>query len=114
MSNLIRTKQVGDILVIYIQPKRLTDDLDIYEVFTAVLQKIDEGNDRLILNFGTVEFLSSSALGKMVSVNKRIKKESGSLALCSIRPTIWKAFELTGLNKQFQQFDDETEALANI
>ena len=114
MSNLIKSKQVGDVLVIYIQPKRLTDDLDIHEVFTAILQTIEEGSERIVLHFGLVEFLSSSALGKMVSVNKRIKKAGGSLALCAIRPTIWKAFELTGLNKQFQQFADETEALANI
>ena len=65
----------------------------------------------LLLNFESVEYLSSAALGKLITLNKRIKEENGELKLCNIIPEIYEVFRITKLNRLFEIFDDMEQAL---
>jgi len=71
-----------------------------------------EGRDKLLLNFSQVEFLSSSALGKLITLDKKMKAKSGKLKLCNIRPEIYEVFAITRLNRLFDIKDEEADALA--
>jgi anti-sigma B factor antagonist len=66
----------------------------------------------LLLNFFNVEFLSSAALGKLITLDKKVKANGGRLKLSNIRPEIYEVFAITKLNKLFDIKDDETDALA--
>lgn len=57
---------------------------------------------KLVLDFAKVEFMSSAALGKLVSLEKRVRKSSGQIRLCRIRPEIYEVFQITSLDKVFQ------------
>jgi len=85
-----------------------------------VLQKIGEEMgqlaasdecDRLLLSFAGVGFLSSAALGKLITLNKRMKERGGQLKLCDICPEVQSVFTLTSLNQIFDIQEDEAAAL---
>ena len=66
----------------------------------------------MLLNFSNVEFLSSAALGKLITLDKKVKANAGRLKLSNIRPEIYEVFAITKLNKLFDIKDDEADALA--
>ena len=59
------------------------------------------GINKVIFNFGNVNFMSSAFLGLLVRVRKWVAEAGGSLELCNIAPNIYKVFEITRLNNIF-------------
>ena len=70
----------------------------------------EEHRKNIVLNFAAVGFLSSSALGKLITLEKKVKASGGKLRLSNIRPEIYEVFAITKLNKLFEIKDDEAEA----
>ena len=66
----------------------------------------------VLLNFTNVDFLSSAALGKLITLDKKVKADSGKLKLSNIRPEIYDVFAITKLNRLLDIKDDEAAALA--
>ena len=107
----IETVSKDDILTIYIRDERLVEPAQLSRLFEdldEVLGKTSE--DRLILDFGAVEFMASSALGKLVQLSKKAKEYKAKLKLCSIRPDIYEVFKITKLYKVFDIAKDEEAA----
>ena len=71
----------------------------------------DLGRRKLLLNFGNVEYLSSAALSKLITLNKKLQQVGGKLILCNIDANIREVFEITRLNKVFSIFPDEEAGL---
>jgi anti-anti-sigma factor len=83
-----------------INESKLLDDECIKEMQTVLLELVDSGkHSKLLLNFSEVEFLSSSFLGTLVKVHKRMQEQNGVLTLINIAPKILKVFKITQLNK---------------
>jgi anti-sigma B factor antagonist len=66
----------------------------------------------ILLDFADVEFLSSAALGKLITLDRKVKSAKGRLKMCNIRPEILEVFQVTKLNKVFDIRADEAEAIA--
>ena len=49
-----------------------------------------------------MEFLSSGALGKFISLNKKLRVAGGQLTLCNIAPEIHEVLKILKLNKLFR------------
>ena len=74
---------------------------------------VDElGRRKILLNFGNVDFMSSAALGKLITLDRKVKAAKGRLKLSNIRPEILEVFQITKLNKVFDIRTDEAEAIA--
>ncbi len=83
-----------------INQSKLLDDESIKEMQNTLLDIVDTAkHDKLLLNFSEVEFLSSSFLGTLVKVHKRIREKNGELTLINIAPKILKVFKITQLDK---------------
>ena len=93
----------------------VTGDVDVYT--SPVLRKtlmtlIDQGHDRLIVNLQHVAYIDSTGLGVLIGAHRRLRAASGSIRLASLNPHITKLFEIAGLVKIFELFEDERSALA--
>ena len=64
------------------------------------------------LNFDGVEFLSSAALGKLITLDRKVKSHKGRLRMSNIRREIYDVFLVTKLNKVFDIHDGEAEAIS--
>jgi len=105
--------EVGEVAVVRFRDQKILDDLNIQELGQELFGLVEaENRSKLLLNFSGVDFLSSSALGKLITLDKKVKAVGGMLKLCRIRPEIYEVFAITKLNRLFDIKDEEADALA--
>lgn len=105
-------QEVGDVSVVSFTLSKILDEQIIQAIGDQLYQLVDEmGRRKVVLNFNKVEYLSSAALGKLITLHKKLQAAKGKLALCNIDPKIFEVFEITGLKKVFKIFNDEQDAL---
>lgn len=109
----LETNQVGDVTVIRFRDRKIVEDLSIQELGQEMFQLVEtENRGKLLLNFSTVDFLSSAALGKLITLDKKMKAHGGTLKFSNIKPEIFEVFCITKLDRLFDIKDDEADALA--
>jgi anti-sigma B factor antagonist len=109
----LEINKVGDVTVVRFRDRKIVEDLSIQELGQEMFQLVEaEGREKLLLNFSTVDFLSSAALGKLITLDKKVKAHRGTLKLSNIKPEIFEVFCITRLNRLFDIKDDEADALA--
>jgi anti-sigma B factor antagonist len=79
----------------------------------AVLQLVEGGDTRLVLDLAGLEFLDSSGLGAMVSILKALGNR-GALAVCGVRGAVLSLFQLTRMDKVFTILDGRDDAVARL
>ncbi len=65
----------------------------------------------IAVNLAGVTFVDSTALSTLVSGMKRARQRKGDLRLCCLQRPVRMIFELTRLDKAFEIFAGEDEAL---
>jgi anti-sigma B factor antagonist len=107
--------EVGDVTVVRFRDHKIVEDLNIQELGLEMFQLVEKDRRaKLLLNFSLVEFLSSAALGKLITLDKKVKAHGGLLKLSNIRPEIFEVFAITKLNRLFDIKEDEADALATF
>lgn len=77
------------------------------DVYTAPLLRqklvdlIDAGTMKIVVNLEPVAFLDSTGLGVLVAALNRLRRQGGDLELICSQPRILRVFEITGLTKVF-------------
>jgi anti-sigma B factor antagonist len=105
-------EEIGDVTLARFIDKKILDETNIQIIGNQLFGLVDEdGRSKIILDFTNVEYLSSAALGKLITMDKKVKGARGSLRLCSIRPEIYEVFAITKLNKLFKIYEDQEKAL---
>ena len=66
--------------------------------------------ERVILDFQKVQFMSSSMLGKLVQIHRKCKEFKVKLKLAGINREIMNVFKITKLDKLFDIEKDEVAA----
>jgi anti-sigma B factor antagonist len=103
---------VGDVTVVTFIDKKILDEQNIQIIGEQLFDLVDNQNrKKILLNFANVEFLSSAALGKLITMNKKAQAANGKLAMCKIAREIIEVFEITRLDRLFKIFKDEQAAL---
>jgi len=113
----LEVSEVGDVTVVHFRDQRIIDDLAIQETGQELVQLVEEeggGRKKLLLNFSEVGFMSSAALGKLITLNKKMKAQGGTVRMCNIRPDIQEVFAITRLDRLFDIKKDEEEALTDF
>ena len=88
------------------------------DVYTApqfreqLIQLVDQGHRRIVVDLEGVEFLDSTGLGVLVGGLKRVRSHDGDLALVCTQRRILKVLEITGLTKVFSIHDSVDAAVA--
>jgi anti-sigma B factor antagonist len=108
----LEVEDIGDVTVVKFVDRRILDEQNIQIIGDQLFGLVDEvGRRKLLLNFGNVEFLSSAALGKFITLQKKLQAANGRLILCNIDPDILEVFEITKLDKFFTITKDEQSGL---
>jgi anti-sigma B factor antagonist len=109
----LAVNEVGDVTVIRFRDNKIIEDINIQELGQELFHLVEaESRKKLLLNFTAVDFLSSAALGKLITLDKKMKAAGGILKLSNIRPEIYEVFAITKLNRLFDIKEDEVDALA--
>lgn len=115
MSNhrRIQVSESNDVTVVRFVDRKILDEANIHELGQELFQLVEnDKRPKIVLNFTEVEFLSSAALGKLITMDKKAKQHGSQIILTNIRPEIYEVFAITKLNRLFNMKDDESDALA--
>ncbi|MEM8947515.1 MAG: STAS domain-containing protein [Planctomycetota bacterium] len=115
MSNLsrIEVSDSASVSVVRFQDQKIIDPEAIQELGQELFDLVErDDRKKIVLNFATVEFLSSAALGKLITFEKKAKRNETKLILTNISPEIFQVFAITNLDKLFTIKDTEADALA--
>lgn len=108
----ITFEDIGDVTVVKFTDKKILDEQNIQAIGDDLFKLVDElGRKKLLLDFASVEFLSSAFLGKLIRLHQRMVAVGGKLVLCGITPVILEIFVLTKLDKMLRIEKDEQTGL---
>jgi anti-sigma B factor antagonist len=104
--------EVKDVTVARFTDKKILDESNIQIIGNQLFSLVDEDHrQKIVLDFTNVEYLSSAALGKLITLDKKVKASGGKLRLCSIRSDILEVFKITRLDKLFTIRENREKAL---
>ncbi len=66
---------------------------------------------KVIFNLSELNFIDSSGIGVFYGRRKLIKTDGGKCAFASVNPKIGRFIHISGLNKMFEVYDTEEDAL---
>ena len=92
----------------------LTGEVDIYTAprfRECMIELLDAGVDRLVIDLSGVTFIDSTALGVLVGTHRSLAAGERLAIACS-HPDVLNIFELTGLDATFDIFSTFDDALA--
>lgn len=108
-------EESGDVTIARFVDKKILDEGNIQIIGNQLFSLVeDDGRLKIILDFSNVEYLSSAALGKLITMDKKVKTAKGKLRLCTVRPDIYEVFAITKLNKLFDMRDTLEQALEGM
>ncbi|HUT29491.1 MAG TPA: STAS domain-containing protein [Sedimentisphaerales bacterium] len=91
-----------DETIVTLNDEKILQPEHIKEFEDSIMLIVEQGRRlNLALDFCHVKFMSSSFLGLLIKIHKRMCERKGRLRLCNISPDIYKVFEITRLDKVF-------------
>jgi len=81
------------------------------ELKQQVLEQLEGGDQKFVIDFANTGYIDSSGLGVLVSLSKKIREQGGELRLSSLNEDLRTLFELTKLDTLFRIADDKAQAL---
>jgi anti-sigma B factor antagonist len=84
------------------------------ELKQKVLDELESGDRKFLIDFARTGYIDSSGLGVLVSLSKKIREQGGQLRLSSLNEDLRTLFELTKLDTLFQISETREEGLEQI
>ena len=79
-----------------------------------LLDHINGGARRLLLDFSKLQYISSAGLRIVLLAAKRIKSRGGRMALCSLNRQIHEVFEISGFSSILDILPSYDDAVARL
>ena len=103
-------KHPGGVVVVEVDGQLIVGNRQ--ELKQKVLDALEEGSKKFLIDFSKTGYIDSSGLGVLVSLSKKIRDEGGDLRLAGLNDDLKTLFELTKLDTLFAITDSAAEALA--
>ena len=104
--------EAGNITIARLREERISDGEELRLLSQELTALADtEGRNRLLINLGAVEYLSSSAIGVLIVVRKKVRSREGVVRLCNLHPDILTMFTITQMDQLFDIRSSEEDAL---
>jgi anti-anti-sigma factor len=77
----------------------------------AMMEVLDGGATRIVLDCSALNYISSSGLRVFLIVQKKMMGLKGQFSLCSLQPGIREIFDISGFSSIFSMFPDKESAM---
>jgi anti-sigma B factor antagonist len=102
----------GDITVLDVEGQLIVGNRQ--ELKQKVLEELENGERKFLIDFERTGYIDSSGLGVLVSLSKKIREQGGELRLANLNEDLRTLFELTKLDTLFQIASSRDEALSSF
>jgi len=111
----IEVRHKNNVTVVELLVEEILEEGVIIDISDSLFSvAMDNPGLNIVLSFSKVKHFSSSALGMLIRMNKRVKEGGGTLKLCRIAPTLLEVFTITRLDKLFDIYTDEDQAVSSF
>lgn len=107
-----QTSKQDDVVVVDVDGQLIVGNRQ--ELKQKVLDELEGGERKFLIDFANTGYIDSSGLGVLVSLSKKIREQGGELRLSNLNEDLRTLFELTKLDTLFQIADSRGEALAGF
>jgi anti-sigma B factor antagonist len=113
MSHHFTVNTIDKATVIEFRTNSLMDPIDLQNIGDAIYPIIDDQDRRnIILDFEKVQYLSSQAIGIVLTIHKKLSALKNSrLILCGVGPKLMELMKITRLDKVLTIKPSQKEAL---
>src|ERR1700709_1171176 len=105
-------KKQGEIVVVDVEGQLIVGNRQ--ELKQKVLDELERGEKKFLIDFSQTGYIDSSGLGVLVSLSKKIREQGGELRLANLNDDLKTLFELTKLDTLFQISDTRDRALSSF
>ena len=106
----MEVEEHGDAVVI--RPRGRITELEAPDLTNEMLERIDGGTRRIIVDLNDVPFMTSSGLGSFMAAYRRGRKKGAVLILADLQPLVRDIVTATNLHKLWPVYKSVEEALA--
>ena len=75
---------------------------------------IESGYFKLILNFSSVDYLSSAGMRLMLAISKKLKSLEGKLVACQMSDDVMEVIKMAGFQQVIEIYPSEEECFAHL
>ena len=110
MNLKTRSVENGDVAILDLAGR--FDAYEVPQVQECLEEVVSTSSARIVVNMTDVNFVDSSGLAALVQGMKRCRQQEGDLYVCTLQQPVQVIFELTRLDKAFEIFTEEQEAIS--
>lgn len=104
---LIQAREDGDTVMVSFKEEMIYDESSVGTIGDELCSLVESNRTakEFIIDFSRTNYLSSSMLGKIISINKKIKSNNAVLSLKSVSDNIKEIFHITKIAGFFKFID---------
>jgi anti-sigma B factor antagonist len=81
------------------------------ELESQISDIIDEGQNKILVNFTDLDYISSAGLGVFMAFIEDIRSKGGDIKMANMKPKVFSVFDLLGFPMLFDIETDENSAI---
>jgi anti-sigma B factor antagonist len=109
----IKTRQEEGVVIVELEGK-LTIGVGDVQLREAVVDLLERGKKKILLDLQGVKNMDSSGLGELVRCKASANAAGATIKLLHVRDKVQQVLEMTRLIGVFEDFDDEIDAIASF
>lgn len=111
--SMLTISEQGGVTIVGFKESGILDAVTIQRIGRELYEIVEkQGRRQVVLDFANVRFLSSQALGVLLTFRRKADAMQAKVALAGLRPELRRVFNVTNLDKLFTFHDDTAAALA--
>ncbi len=114
-SSFFTVAQKGDVYVVSVDRDQLKDDDNLEQLsqdFNLLIEKHEI--TKIVLCLSRVRYMTSMAIGKIISLHRKLQRTDGTLVLCELVPDVASTLEAAKLLTYFTTTPDLAAALVKL
>jgi|TARA_B100000809_G_scaffold39949_1_gene34932 anti-anti-sigma factor len=114
-SRFFHAEALDDCVVARFHEGPLNEELNIEELGRSLYQLIDlHGFRRVAVDLSETPYVTSSVLGKLITLHRRLHRVDGRLVLCGLQESVEEVMRRSNLLEYFQVTDSRDSALTRL
>jgi anti-anti-sigma factor len=108
----IRIRETGEVVEVAIEGNVLQENVNLFK--NRLLDLIDNGKIKIVLNLVDTSYISSLCLAVIVSAKKKLIIRQGDIKIALVNQLVKNLLEITNLVKKIELYDSVDDAVASF
>lgn len=102
----------ADVVVLTCKVSHINDEENIEELGHEMFALVDQfGFNKVVLNMAGVEYVTSSVVGKMITMHRKLHRSNGQLVICELSSGVYEVLNASRLLSYFTCTETQEAAL---